>query len=132
MNEVAKQQKVIVTRVGVFWVDLDRAQSIDAIRQSDPNAIIDIDGSMISASQIYATLTPSQYSNYQMEKRGMWQCQWQKWHSKFDTCEHARELHREPPKVVIEQTPEQRAAASAKLAEIRKQIKEKGIGGLNK
>lgn len=131
-NKVAVQQKVIITRVGAFWVDLERAQNIDRIRQEDPNAIIDIDGNMVSANQIYATLTPEQYSNYQNEKRGMWQCAYQKWHPKFDNCEHAREQRPEPKPDKPEMSDADREKARAKLDEIRKNISKNGIKGLKK
>ena len=132
-GEVARIQKVIVTRVGAFWVDVDRADKIDQIREQDPEGVIDIDGNRVQARAIYATLTPEQYSNWQNERRGLWQCQYKNWHPRNDVCYCARDVRNQPPKEPQpEMSEEDRAKARAKLDEIRKNISKKGIRGLNK
>lgn len=123
MNQITKLQKVIITRVGSFWVDRDRADAIDRIRENDPTAVIDIDDNRVQASSIYATLTPEQFQNYQNEKRGLWQCQYKNWHPKFDNCACARSMAPRPPEPRPEITDEQREKNRQKLAEMRANFK---------
>lgn len=121
MNELARQQKVIITRVGSFWVDKERADKIDQIRENDPTAVIEIDDNKVQAAAIYASLTPGQYQNYQNEKRGLWQCVHKNWHPRNDNCMCARNIPQRPPESRI-LSDEERAKAAVKLAEMRKRF----------
>lgn len=121
MNELARQQKVIITRVGSFWVDKERADKIDQIRENDPTAVIEIDDNKVQAAAIYASLTPGQYQNYQNEKRGLWQCVYKNWHPRNDNCMCARNIPQRPPESRI-LSDEERAKAAVKLAEMRKRF----------
>lgn len=122
-SEISKRQMVIVTRLGTFWVDIERAENIRKIKEDDPQGIVDIDNSFISLSQVYGMLTPEKYAEYQNERRGMWQCTYKHWHPRQDNCTCARDRvtrHERPrtPKL----TPEEREKASKKLDEMRKRF----------
>lgn len=131
MSDIAKKQMVVVTRVGSFWVDIDRAERIKRVRSSNPDTVIAIDESQIDTRSIYGILTPEQYYNYQNERRGLWQCEYRKWHPKNDTCTCARDkAERESVAPTNKLTDEQREKAQAKAAEIRSKILKKGIKGL--
>lgn len=123
---------VLITRVGPIWVTKERGELAMRIKEQDPASVIEIDGSHYSANIIMALVTAAQYSDYQNERRGMWQCQYQKWHPRNDICYCARETSNQPKRPdPPEMTDEERAKASAKLDEIRKRIAKKGIRGLN-
>ncbi len=122
---------VLITRVGPIWVTKERGEMAMRIKEQDPASVIEIDGSHYSANIIMALVTAQQYSDYQNEKRGMWQCQYQKWHPKFDNCECARNIKPAPRPQPPEMTDEERLRARKKLDEIRKNIAKKGIRGLN-
>jgi hypothetical protein len=131
MNELTKQQMVIVTRIGVFWVETERANKIKQIREADPTGVIEIDDCQIGVRDIFGILTPAKYSDYQNERRGMWQCQYKQWHPRNDICYCARNAGSGPPPQK-ELTPEEREKASKKLAEIKAQMKKKGFGSVKR
>lgn len=128
------QQRVIVTRLGNFWVTIERADKIREIKQNDPQGMVDIDGSFVAMNQVYGILTPEQYDNYNHEKQGHYKCRFGTWHSqRGDDCQCARDprLNPQPKKPdPPEISDEQRAKNLAKMDEIRKKFKEKGIKGL--
>lgn len=121
-NTLTDKTMVLVTFVGPVWVTRERGEMAMKIKEQDPNAVIEIDESYYGANQIRALLSAQQYAEFQYEKRGMWQCPYQKWHAKFDNCEHAREVRHDPRPEPPEMTDEERARASAKLDEIRKKF----------
>ena len=92
MNEVSKNNVVVVTKVGDFWVNKDRAANIMKIKSADPNGVIDIDGDMIAAHTIEAALSPKTYSELQKKRRGCYYCEYGHWHERGTSCAHGREM----------------------------------------
>lgn len=87
-SELSDKTHVLVTRLGDFWVKLERGNAIMNIKQQDPQATIEMDGSFIAANNIDGLLTAAQYNELQIKRRGGWQCKYGHWHEKFNQCAH--------------------------------------------
>jgi hypothetical protein len=87
-SELSDKTHVLVTRLGDFWVKLERGNAIMGIKQNDPQATIEMDGSFIAANNIDGLLTAVQYNELQIKRRGGWQCKYGYWHEKFNQCAH--------------------------------------------
>lgn len=87
-NELTDKTHVLVTRLGDFWVKHERGLKIMGIKQQDPQASFELDGSFISANAIDGLLTAEQYNELQIKRRGGWQCKYGYWHEKFNQCAH--------------------------------------------
>lgn len=135
-NEITDKTHVLVTRLGDYWVSQERGAKIMAIKQQDPNAQFEIDGSYITAPSIEGLLNAGQYNDLQCKRRGMWQCKWQQWHNRNDNCFCAQNRARSAPAKPLDERPElsdeQRAAGRERLAKMRKRFgkgnKSYGVG----
>lgn len=125
-GDLTDKTMVVVTRLGDFWVNPDRAMNVAAAKQQDPQGTIEMDGSFIGCQQIDGILTAFQYDDYNRKRNGQWQCKYKTWHAKFEQCACARNQH-ETFKARPELTDEEREKASAKLAEIRKSFGAKKV-----
>lgn len=132
-GEITNKTHVLVTRLGDYWVSLERGQKIMAIIQRDPNAQIEFDGSYIMARNVEGLLGAGEYHGLQCKRRGMWQCKYSEWHGRNDTCYCAQNKARERMvyKPVEERkrelTPEQKERNKQRLAAMRKKLMRKGI-----
>lgn len=122
MSSITDKVMVLVTRIGNVWVTKERGQNAMNIKEQDPNAIIEIDEGYYSANQIVGLLTAQQFDNYQKERRGLWNCPYQKWHGRNDDCTCARDQYKPPAPRARDMTDEERAKARAKLDEIKKRF----------
>lgn len=87
-SEITDKTHVLVTRLGDYWVKYERGVKIMAIKNDNPQATIEMDGSFIAANNIDGLLTAEQYNELQIKRRGGWQCKYGYWHEKFNQCAH--------------------------------------------
>jgi len=131
-SELTDKTHVLVTRLGDFWVNHERGNSIMQIISRDPRAQIEFDGSYVTAQNVEGLLTAGQYHDLQCKRRGMWQCKYQQWHGRNDQCYCAQNAQRSrtqyepvdderPP-----MTDEQKAAAKERLDTMRRKFFNRG------
>lgn len=89
-NEITNKTHVLVTSLGDFWLSAERGANVMQAAQRQPHAQFDIDGNFITARSIEGLLSAAQYSVMQNKRRGMWQCKYEVWHTRFEQCYCAR------------------------------------------
>ena len=52
---------------------------------------MEVQGDIISTSQIEGIFTPDKVEEADKRRRGMWMCRYNKWHSRQDNCECGRQ-----------------------------------------
>lgn len=127
-GELTDKTHVLVTRLGDFWVKQERGAKIMALKQQDPNAQFEMDGSYIVAVNIDGLLTAGEYNNLQCKRRGMWQCKYSQWHGRNEDCYCGRNLQQQRTVYTpvderkTEMTDEQKAAAKQRLDIMRQKV----------
>jgi hypothetical protein len=87
-DKLTKDELVVVSKVGDFYVSKDQAEKIMRVKSQDPYGHIRLEYNLISCNSIDAILTPSQYEIYNLKKRGGFQCKYKFWHERNQICAH--------------------------------------------
>lgn len=88
MTEITDKTFVIVTRLGDFWVNQDRATRVMSAKKNDPQGFVEFEGNLVSCSSIDGILDAKAYDLYNKKKNGHWQCNYKYWHKRFEQCAH--------------------------------------------
>lgn len=87
MNELAKPQMCVLLRNRVeIWIDKERAPAVE--RAMNTKANFDLEGSLISASEVSGIFTPEHMEQYKRIQQGQWKCKWGEWHDRGEKCAH--------------------------------------------
>lgn len=87
-DQITDRTMVVVSRLGDFWVNKQRADNIIEVKQKDPSGSIELDGNLIACSSIEGVVSAEQYQIINNRRRGAWQCKYRWWHEKFQQCAH--------------------------------------------
>ncbi len=89
MNKaLSKNNMVVVSRVGDFWVDDKKAQFVCALLEDRKRGMVQLDDNYINITSIDAIVTAEQYEKISARRRGGWQCRWEYWHERNHECAH--------------------------------------------
>ena len=92
-SELTDKTRVVVTRLGDYWVTPAQSETIALAMEASPNGHLDFDGQIVRVSAIDGILDPPAYQELQLKKRGGWQCKYQRWHERGQGCAHGQLLH---------------------------------------
>jgi hypothetical protein len=92
-SELSGKNKVLVTKLGDFWVNDVAAEKIRQSLDDESVKGIDLDDNFIRISSVDGIICAEAYGDMQIKKRGGWQCKYQKWHERNTQCAHAQLLN---------------------------------------
>lgn len=87
-NEITDKNKVVVTKLGDYWVSQKQAEALATHIDKDRDGSVVLEGNRILNKSIEGILTPEAYNIYNLKKRGGWQCRYQYWHERNQQCAH--------------------------------------------
>lgn len=93
MNEITKNQKVIILRDGTeIWIEKDRAENFgDQLMKITESKFVKIDDQIINTADITGIFSPETLEEKVRRKRGQWYCtSCKKWHDRGERCEEVR------------------------------------------
>ncbi len=89
MSGLSDKRKILVCKLGDFWVNDKTAQNIQLVMENQPNANIEIEGNTIAVRTIDGIITAEAYHDLQVKRQGGYLCKWQYWHERGQSCGHA-------------------------------------------
>lgn len=85
---------VIVTRLGDFWVNKEKAASVSKGLEDKSGKVMFEEFGTISMAQVFGVLNRQGYEAYQNKQNGKWQCDKKTWHDKFAKCDCRANTHK--------------------------------------
>lgn len=89
-NTLTDKTKVVICKLGDFWVNDKEARNIMSLKMSDADTSFEIDGCIIDPRTIDGILTADKYNELNYKRRGAWQCRYRFWHERGQQCAHER------------------------------------------
>jgi hypothetical protein len=90
MNQLTDKTMVVITKTGEYWITAQQVKNIQEIKQKTVNGYIELDGNLILVNNIGDILTPEKYFEYNLLRRGGWQCKYGYWHERNQGCAHEK------------------------------------------
>lgn len=88
MKEITDKTYCLVTRsLGKIWLTENQAKQIKQLILQDKQTIV-LGDNLIMKNDIAGLVTGEHINSLDKEKRGMWKCKYDKWHSKNEECGH--------------------------------------------
>lgn len=88
MNEISKNLMCVQMRSGVeVWLESDRATNLQTtLLNITGSKFIKIDDQIVNTADIVGLFNPKTMADHTHRKNGKWQCSFNTWHQKNDTC----------------------------------------------
>jgi hypothetical protein len=87
MNQLSRNLMCIQIRSGMqIWVERERAENLMQILASGNTKFIEFEGQVFNGADIVGVFKAQTMSEYTRRKNGEWQCKYDEWHKKNETC----------------------------------------------